>query len=115
MTSKLVVGISDCEAYLLRSPDQHSDVTHILQAIENGDAQAARVLPLVYQELRRLAAHKMASSAGSYCNRRHWCMKPGSTSAVISNRPGKIARISSARPRKPCGASSWIGLVRSWR
>ena len=41
-----------------------SDVTHILQAIENGDAQAANeLLPLVYQELRRLAAHKMSSEA----------------------------------------------------
>ena len=30
-------------------------------------------------------------------------MKPGSTLAVISNRPGKIERISSARRRKPCG------------
>jgi RNA polymerase sigma factor (TIGR02999 family) len=41
-----------------------SDVTHILQAIENGDAKAANeLLPLVYQELRRLAAHKMAGEA----------------------------------------------------
>jgi RNA polymerase sigma factor (TIGR02999 family) len=41
-----------------------SDVTHILQAIESGDAQAANeLLPLVYQELRRLAAHKMAQEA----------------------------------------------------
>jgi RNA polymerase sigma factor (TIGR02999 family) len=38
-----------------------SDVTQILQAIENGDARAANeLLPLVYEELRRLAAHKMA-------------------------------------------------------
>ncbi|HXJ73545.1 MAG TPA: ECF-type sigma factor, partial [Candidatus Dormibacteraeota bacterium] len=33
-----------------------SDVTQILQAIENGDAKASNeLLPLVYQELRRLA------------------------------------------------------------
>lgn len=38
-----------------------SDVTHILTAIEQGDAKAtSELLPLVYQELRRLAAHKMA-------------------------------------------------------
>jgi RNA polymerase sigma factor (TIGR02999 family) len=38
-----------------------SDVTHILTAIEQGDAKATdELLPLVYQELRRLAAHKMA-------------------------------------------------------
>jgi len=41
-----------------------SDVTQILQAIEHGDAGAANeLLPLVYQELRRLAAHKMSSEA----------------------------------------------------
>jgi len=41
-----------------------SDVTHILNAIENGDPKATNaLLPLVYQELRRLAAHKMANEA----------------------------------------------------
>ena len=41
-----------------------SDVTQILRAIEHGDARAANeLLPLVYQELRRLAAHKMAGEA----------------------------------------------------
>jgi RNA polymerase sigma factor (TIGR02999 family) len=39
-----------------------SDVTRILQSIESGDAKAAHeLLPLVYEELRRLAAHKMAN------------------------------------------------------
>jgi RNA polymerase sigma factor (TIGR02999 family) len=38
-----------------------SDVTHILSAIEHGDPRAAdRLLPLVYDELRRLAARKLA-------------------------------------------------------
>src|SRR5687768_984539 len=38
-----------------------SDVTQILEAIEAGDAGAAgRLLPLVYDELRRLAADRMA-------------------------------------------------------
>lgn len=38
-----------------------TDVTHILNAIEQGDEKAAdRLLPLVYEELRRLAAHKMS-------------------------------------------------------
>jgi RNA polymerase sigma factor (TIGR02999 family) len=37
------------------------DVTHILSRIEQGDGQAAeQLLPLVYEELRRLAAQKMA-------------------------------------------------------
>jgi RNA polymerase sigma factor (TIGR02999 family) len=38
------------------------DVTVILQAIANGDGQAAdQLLPLVYDELRRLASYKMAN------------------------------------------------------
>ncbi len=38
-----------------------TDVTHILTAIEQGDARAAdKLLPLVYEELRRLAARKMS-------------------------------------------------------
>src|ERR1041385_8537560 len=39
-----------------------SEVTQILQRIESGEPQAAeQLLPLVYEELRRLAAHKMAN------------------------------------------------------
>src|SRR5262245_13957315 len=38
-----------------------SDVTRILSQIESGDPQAAeRLLPLVYEELRKLAAAKLA-------------------------------------------------------
>jgi len=41
-----------------------SEVTHILAAIEQGDANAAdKLLPLVYEELRKLAAHRMANEA----------------------------------------------------
>src|SRR6185436_12641197 len=41
-----------------------SDVTQILTAIEQGDATAAdKLLPLVYEELRKLAAHRMANEA----------------------------------------------------
>lgn len=41
-----------------------SDVTRILQAAQRGDpTAAAELLPLVYEELRRLAAHKMANEA----------------------------------------------------
>ncbi len=37
------------------------DITQILSAIENGDRQAAgELLPLVYEELRRLASSKMS-------------------------------------------------------
>ena len=41
-----------------------SDVTRILQQIESGNAQASeRLLPLVYDELRKLAAARMAQES----------------------------------------------------
>ena len=41
-----------------------SDVTRILESIEHGDPQAAdELLPLVYGELRKLAAAKMANES----------------------------------------------------
>jgi RNA polymerase sigma factor (TIGR02999 family) len=41
-----------------------SDVTHILSAIEQGDTRAAeKLLPLVYDELRRLASQRLAREA----------------------------------------------------
>src|ERR1044072_1932982 len=41
-----------------------SDVTQIVHAAANGDRHATdELLPLVYQELRKLAAHKMANEA----------------------------------------------------
>ncbi|MGH7941355.1 MAG: sigma-70 family RNA polymerase sigma factor [Limisphaerales bacterium] len=43
-----------------------SDVTRILQSIESGDAKAAEeLLPLVYGELRKLAAAKMANESSN--------------------------------------------------
>jgi RNA polymerase sigma factor (TIGR02999 family) len=44
-----------------------SDVTHILERVEQGDPQAAEeLLPLVYAELRRLASSKMANEAAGH-------------------------------------------------
>ena len=44
-----------------------SDITLILNRVEQGDFKAAEeLLPLVYQELRRLAAHKMANESASH-------------------------------------------------
>ena len=41
-----------------------TDVTRILSAIEQGDPQASeQLLPLVYEELRKLAAHRLAQEA----------------------------------------------------
>lgn len=44
-----------------------SDVTRILNAIADGDAHAAHdLLPLVYEELRRLAAARMANESAGH-------------------------------------------------
>lgn len=44
-----------------------NDVTHILQAASAGDPRAAaELLPLVYDELRRLAAHRLAGEAHAH-------------------------------------------------
>ncbi len=44
-----------------------SDVTRILEEIQRGDPKAAdELLPLVYAELRKLAAYKMAHSAAGH-------------------------------------------------
>ncbi len=41
-----------------------TEVTRILERVEHGDAKAAeQLLPLVYEQLRHLAAHKMANEA----------------------------------------------------
>jgi RNA polymerase sigma factor (TIGR02999 family) len=62
--ANFILGYSRFGAYLLRTWISMSNVTQILHAIEHGDAKAANeLLPLVYQELRRLAAYKMANEA----------------------------------------------------
>ena len=43
-----------------------ADVTQILDAIEQGEPHAAeQLLPLVYEELRRLAAQSLRCSSGA--------------------------------------------------
>jgi len=44
-----------------------SDVTHILDRVQQGDPNAAEeLLPLVYVELHKLAAHRMAGEAAGH-------------------------------------------------
>ena len=53
-----------CARYNARMTD---DVTQILNAVERGDPQAAsRLLPLVYEELRSLAARKMTHEVAGH-------------------------------------------------
>ena len=81
-------------------------MTHILSAIEQGEPDAAaQLLPLVYDELRKLAARRLANEApgqtlqatGS-CTRRI-CV--WSTMTVRGD--GTVEGISLQRPRKRCG------------
>jgi RNA polymerase sigma factor (TIGR02999 family) len=58
MSSRLLLGVPPVILNLM------TDVTRILSAIEHGDPNAAdQLLPLVYGELRKLAAAKMAREA----------------------------------------------------
>ncbi len=67
-----------------------NDVTKVLDAIEAGDAQAAaRLLPLVYDELRRLAAQKLAQE------------RPGQTLQPTALVHEAYLRLVGADPAKP--------------
>jgi RNA polymerase sigma factor (TIGR02999 family) len=71
------------------------DVTQLLSAIEHGDAHAAeQLLPLVYDELRRLAAEKMARE------------KPGQTlqaTALVHEAYVRLVNVEKARQWKSRG------------
>src|SRR3954468_4587393 len=63
-----------------------ADVTRILAAIESGDAAAAgQLLPLVYEELRRLAARRLTQE------------KPGQTLQATALVPAASLRLVGAR------------------
>jgi hypothetical protein len=72
-----------------------SEITRILSALEQGDPHAAeQLLPLVYEELRKLAAQKLAQE------------KPGQTlqATALVHEPSKTKRMehASAYPRSMC-------------
>jgi hypothetical protein len=66
---------------------------------------AEELLPLVYQELRKLAAYKMAQETPGHTPR--WSTKPGCGSGPIASRRGPIAAISLRRRPKPCAGFWW--------
>lgn len=89
-----------------------NEVTRILSAIERGDPLASdQLLPLVYEELRKLAAQRLAQE------------KPGQTlqaTALVHDAylrlvgpqdsqrwDGRGHFTSSRRRQRPCAASSW--------
>jgi hypothetical protein len=73
-----------------------SEVTRILSAIEQGDPQAAeQLLPLVYDELRRLAAQKLAQE------------RPGQTLEATALVPEAYLRLGGAYAKD--AAPEWQG------
>jgi RNA polymerase sigma factor (sigma-70 family) len=84
-----------------------SDVTRILSAIEQGDPHAAeQLLPLVYDELRKLAAQKLAQERPGQTLQGtdlvHEAICASSTSSGRST--GTAVAISSRPPPRRCGA-----------
>src|SRR5262245_7622022 len=76
-----------------------SDVTRILSAIEQGDASAAeQLLPLVYDELRRLAAQKLAQE------------QPGQTLQATA-----LVHEAYLRLAGPAGTRHWNGRAHFFR
>ena len=84
-----------------------SDVTQILTAIERGDANAAdKLLPLVYEELRKLAAHRMANEAAGQTLQptalvhEAWRRRVGKENPKFANRAHFIAAAAKVQRRK---------------
>ena len=77
-----------------------SDVTHILSQIESGDPNAAeQLLPLVYEELRKLAAAKLAFE------------KPGQTlQATALVHEAFLRLVASPKNHADKTASHWDGM-----
>jgi hypothetical protein len=86
-----------------------SDVTHILNAIESGNAKAAeQLLPLVYDELRKLAAAKMAGEAAGHTldatalvHESYLRLVPGDGHALVGVRPPLALRRTPERKKSP--------------
>ena len=75
-----------------------NDVTRILSAIEQGDPKAAEaLLPLVYEELRKLAAQRLAKE------------KPGQTLQATALVHEAYLRLVGARREGIAGADGWNG------
>ena len=80
-----------------------SEVTRILESVQHGDAKAAEeLLPLVYAELRQLAAYKMAHSAAGHTLQptalvhEVWLRLVGSNHPTFENRAHFFAAASEA-------------------
>jgi hypothetical protein len=83
------------------------EITQALEAMHEAEAGAAdRLLTLVYDELRRVAAAKMAMERpGCTLQARRWCTKRGCVWEGMISPSGRTARIFSGRPPRQCGVS----------
>ena len=100
-----------------------SDVTRILNAIERGDARATdRLLPLVYEELRLLAAQKLyhepagqTLASGSADNTiRLWDANTGEPRATLTGYTGGIRSVAFSPDGQTLALGSWDNTIRLW-
>ena len=88
-----------------------NEVTQILSDLAHGDAHAAgQLLPLVYEELRKLAAARMAEEAPGNTLNATALVHEAYLRLVGPGRrtpAGRTAATSSRPPRKPCAESWW--------
>ena len=86
-----------------------SEVTRILSEIEQSDPHAAeQLLPLVYDELRKIAAHKLAQEKPGQTLQATALVHEATSGSWAVNKiiTGIAGDISSRRRRRPCAVSS---------
>ncbi len=87
-----------------------SELTKIFEAVESGDAQAGEmILPLAYEELRRIAANKMAGERAGHTLQPTALVHEAYVrllGRMVRNGSGTAGGISSRRPPRRCGAFS---------
>ena len=104
---KIVVTIASFfVSFGANNPQGMSEATQLLYAIESGDPKAAeQLLPLVYQELRRLAASRMAHEAAGQTLQptalvhEAWLRLAGNEAATFQNRGHFFAAAAEAMRR----------------
>ncbi len=87
-----------------------SDITLMLNAVERGEAGASEtLLPLVYEDLRRLAAARMADQAAGHTLQPTALVHEAWLRLVGDGAPTSWQSRAhfSAQPRSPCDASWW--------
>ena len=85
-----------------------TDVTRILRRIESGESGASEeLLPLIYEELRRLAAHHLSGEPAGHSLQATALVHEAHIRLVDTPRGGIREGISIRRQPEPCDASWW--------